>query len=216
MSDEAPGDVGGPPATAGRPRDSTIDERVLAATRASLAEIGWERTSVRGIAERAGASRAAIARRWPSKAHLALEAILGATPDLGAFGGVDLQGWVDAVVDGSFALFDRADVRAAAPGLLATLRDHDDVRTALWEGFSGPASARLLDPGGDLGASGHRPDPASAEQLQRAQAAIAVAAGAALFTSLVVGDEQVRERVVAALGEMLRAMVDLPAVDGAP
>ena len=78
--------------SAGRPRDIRIDERVLAATRASLVELGWERTSIRGVAERAGVSRPAIARRWPSKAHLVLEAILGATPDLDAFDGVDLAG----------------------------------------------------------------------------------------------------------------------------
>jgi len=176
---------------AGRPRDVRIDQRVLAATRASLAELGWDRTSIRGVAQRSGVSRPAIARRWPSKAHLVLESILGAAPDLEAFDGVDRAGWVAAVVDGSFGLFDRADVHAAAPGLLATLRDHDDIRKALWEGFSGPASALVADRSVD------------------AQAAIVLAAGAALFLSLVASDDPaLRDRVAAALTDSLPAIVE--------
>src|SRR5215207_4646958 len=99
---------------AGRPRDVGIDERVLATTRASLNVLGWERTSIRGVAERSGVSRPAITRRWPSKAHLVLEALLGATPDLAAFRDADLSGWIAGVIDGSFELFDRSEVRAAA------------------------------------------------------------------------------------------------------
>lgn len=204
MPNEQARAVEAPPTSAGRPRDIRIDERVLAATRASLAELGWERTSIRGVAERSGVSRPAIARRWPSKAHLVLESILGATPDLDAFDGVDLAGWIAAVIDGSFELFDRADVHAAAPGLLATLRDHDDVRQALWDGFSGPASALALQ----LRDRENVPPP---DVLLDAQAAIVLAAGAALFLSLVVdGDDRLRHRVTAALDTALAEIVDLP------
>ena len=145
MADRHDAGTGVSAAAAGRPRDSRIAEEVLAATRASLIELGWERTSIRGVAERSGVSRPAIARRWPSKAHLVLEAILGAAPDLDAFDGVDTAGWISGVIAGSFDIFDRPEVRAAAPGLMATLRDHPDIREALWLGFSGPASA-LVDP----------------------------------------------------------------------
>jgi AcrR family transcriptional regulator len=51
--------------TAGRPRDPSIDERVAAATRELLVEEGWDATTVRGVARRAGVSRAAVLRRWP-------------------------------------------------------------------------------------------------------------------------------------------------------
>ena len=190
-------------ARAGRPRDALIDQRVLEATRASLAELGWERTSVRGVAERAGVSRPAIARRWPSKAHLVLEAILGATPDLGAFNGTDRASWVAAVIDGSFELFDRPEVHAAAPGLLATLRDHDDIRRALWEGFSGPASALVAEPASGDG------DQFDRDRLVAAQTAIVLAAGAALFLRLVAGgDTELRDRVTTALTSTLPDIID--------
>lgn len=168
---------------AGRPRDSQIDERALAATRELLVEQGWEAMSLRGIAARADVSRAAISRRWRSKAHITLDAILGATPDLDRFRGVDGDGWVRAVVEGSFELFSRPEMRAATPGLLATLGEHDDIRAALWQGFTGPATQILLDvePAAD--------GPDEADVARDAHAVLVLAAGAALFLSLVATED---------------------------
>ncbi|MFC9356346.1 helix-turn-helix domain-containing protein [Rhodococcus sp. NPDC057014] len=155
----------------GRPRDPRIDTDVLAVTRAMLVESGWEQLSMRAIATRSGVSRASITRRWPSKAHLVLDAILGATPDLTPFEGTDREGWIRWVVTGSAELFSRPEVRAATPGLLAAIRDHDDLRTALWRGFSGP-STQLFGS-------------ADSEESNTATAVLVLAAGAALFTSLI-------------------------------
>lgn len=175
----------------GRPLDTSLDGRVLEATRSSLLEMGWNATTIRGIAERSGVSRPAIARRWPSKAHLVLAAILGETPDLEPFDGADRDGWMRAVVDGSFDLFARPEVVAAAPGLLSEFSRHPDVRDSLWQSFSGAASQLLL------GAEGRSSDPA---RTIDAQAMIAVAAGAALFASLVVGSDH------SALGARIREL----------
>lgn len=166
----------------GRPRDPRIDADVLATTREMLVEVGWEQLSLRGIAARAGVSRAALSRRWASKAHLVLDALLGATPDLAPFEGTDRTGWIDWVITGSGQLFSRPDVREALPGLLAALRDHDDLRTALWQGFSGPAA--------ELFAAHAAPDDAdSAASRERdlldAKAILVLASGAALFSSLI-------------------------------
>src|SRR4051812_1263648 len=60
--------------TPGRPRDARIDEAVLGATRELLLEVGWTGISLTSIAERAGTTRPALARRWPSLAHLVHEA----------------------------------------------------------------------------------------------------------------------------------------------
>ena len=165
---------------AGRPRDASIDERVLAVTRELLVEIGWDALSMRLIAARSGVSRSSLDRRWPSKAELVLHAILGATPDLGPFAGTDRLGWVDWVVRGSRQLFARAEVKAAVPGLLLAMGENDELRRRLWAGFSGPAVA--------LFAAGDAPDPSDAEQQGRA--IIAMAAGAALFlTTIAVEDD---------------------------
>ncbi|WP_054247669.1 TetR/AcrR family transcriptional regulator [Rhodococcus opacus] len=164
----------------GRPRDPRIDTDVLAVTRAMLVESGWEQLSMRAIATRSGVSRASITRRWPSKAHLVLDAILGATPDLTPFEGTDREGWVRWVVTGSAELFSRPEVRAATPGLLAAIRDHDDLRTALWRGFSGP-STQLFEREEGPGES------------STATAVLVLAAGAALFTSLIAVEDDTPE-----------------------
>lgn len=64
-----------PRRAAGRPRDASIDERVLAVTAAHLARSGYEAMSLVTVAEEAGTTRQAVYRRWPSKADLATAAI---------------------------------------------------------------------------------------------------------------------------------------------
>lgn len=154
----------------GRPRDSSIDDRVLAVTRQLLIDSGWDELSMRQIAVRSGVSRSSINRRWPSKSELVFHAILGATPDLTPFAGTDRRGWVDWVARGSRQLFARPDVRAAVPGLLLAMADNDALRRRLWAEFSGPAVA-LFGSGDDA-------------ELD-ARTVLALAAGAALLLSTV-------------------------------
>jgi AcrR family transcriptional regulator len=68
----------------GRPRDASIDERVTAATRALLAEQGFDATTVQAIAARAGVHSSAIYRRWPSRIEL-IEAAVSPAADLARF-----------------------------------------------------------------------------------------------------------------------------------
>jgi AcrR family transcriptional regulator len=180
----------------GRPRDASIDDRVLSVTRELLVEVGWDELSVRLVAARAGVGRSSLNRRWSSKAELVLHAILGETPDLAPFSGTDLRGWIDWVVRGSHELFSRPDVRAAVPGLLLALRENDGLRERLWESFSGPAVQLFAE----------RVHPNTPAQLRRAdldaRASLAMAAGAALFVTTVARDddsEALRRRIAALL-----------------
>jgi len=192
MDDEQPPSAG--TRSLGRPRDATIDERVLVATRELLVEEGWEGTTVRGIAARAGVSRPSIARRWPSKAWLVMEAILGPAIDSDLFADVDQVGWIQAVIDGSFELFRRPEVKAAVPGLLAALADSEELRASLFSSFTGPP----IDLYSELSADERDPDDRSLD----ARAVIVLAAGAALFSALIVGNDA-DERLVARVGELL-------------
>ncbi|WP_042906276.1 helix-turn-helix domain-containing protein, partial [Mycobacterium avium] len=65
----------------GRPRDPRIDAAVLRATVELLAETGYPGLLVSAIAQRAGTSKPAIYRRWPSKAHLVHEAVFPVSAD---------------------------------------------------------------------------------------------------------------------------------------
>jgi AcrR family transcriptional regulator len=51
---------------------------------AELAEVGYARLSVERVAERAGASKASLYRRWPSKVELVMDAVYHLLPDPGA------------------------------------------------------------------------------------------------------------------------------------
>ncbi|GAB92412.1 TetR/AcrR family transcriptional regulator [Gordonia rhizosphera] len=73
----------------GRPRDPVLDERILRATRALVAEVGYHRVSMESIAARAGVGKATLYRRWPTKADVITDAFrseLAAppTPDTGS------------------------------------------------------------------------------------------------------------------------------------
>jgi AcrR family transcriptional regulator len=180
----------------GRPRDASIDQKVLSATRELLMEVGWDELSVRMVATRAGVGRASLARRWSSKAELVLHAILGESPDLSPFSGTDLAGWIDWVVRGSHELFSAPDVREAVPGLLLALRENADLRNALWADFSGPA-VKLFTEHVESGTPAQR-----RRAALDAKALLVMAAGAALFmTSIAVEDDSdaLRKRITALL-----------------
>jgi AcrR family transcriptional regulator len=59
----------------GRPRSARVDDAILAAARAELAEHGYARMSVDGVAARAGVSKPSVYLRHRTKADLATAAI---------------------------------------------------------------------------------------------------------------------------------------------
>jgi AcrR family transcriptional regulator len=84
--------------------DRSRDPAILNATLASLAENGYNATSMNDIAARAGVGKAAIYRRWSSKAALITDALVywrpqllsGDAPDTGT-----LAGDFDALIEGA-------------------------------------------------------------------------------------------------------------------
>lgn len=59
----------------GRPRDASIDVKVIGCALDMLNECGLGGMSVEGIAARAGVSKASIYRRWDSKDELVVDAV---------------------------------------------------------------------------------------------------------------------------------------------
>lgn len=136
-----------PEQSPGRPRDPKIDEAVLDAVRDLLLEVGYAGLSLTAIAERAGTTRPALSRRWPSLPHLVHEAAFpadltlpradpGTAPD------------VRALVAGSLAAFAHPVARAAAPGLVAAITADPGLHRRLLARFSaalGGIEQPLLD-----------------------------------------------------------------------
>ena len=120
------------PTGGGRPRDRRIDDSVLTATADLLEEVGYLRLTVGAIAERAGTTKPAIYRRWPTKAHLVHEAVFPVSGRSGTVPpGDDLRSDIRALVAIGVDLLGRPAARAALPGLMAEMTDdstlHADV-----------------------------------------------------------------------------------------
>lgn len=64
-------EAGGP----GRPRDPSVEARVIEAATAELAERGFEAFSMRSVARRAGVARPSLALRWPDRDSLIVETL---------------------------------------------------------------------------------------------------------------------------------------------
>jgi AcrR family transcriptional regulator len=67
-----------------RRRGAALEGAILEAVLAGLAETGYARLSVEQVAERAGASKASLYRRWPSKVELVMDAMYHMLPDAGS------------------------------------------------------------------------------------------------------------------------------------
>lgn len=129
----------------GRPRDPRIDAAVLRATVELLAETGYPGLLVSAIAERAGTSKPAIYRRWPSKAHLVHEAVFPigagtAIPDTGSAA----EG-LREMVRRATAFLTTPAARAALPGLIGEMSADPSLHSALLERFAGIIGGGLAD-----------------------------------------------------------------------
>lgn len=136
----------------GRPRDPHIDGAVLDTTVEVLAQVGYAGLTLEAVARRAGTTKPAIYRRWPTRQALVLAALrrrLGGTPRVADSGCVvcDLTGGVGVFL---------AAFRRMPPGVLAALLadckgDHRDTfMTQLFEPQR-EAVSRIVDRARDRG-----------------------------------------------------------------
>ena len=75
------GPAGADHRTRPRRRGAALEGAILGAVLAELGEEGYARLSVERVAERAGASKASVYRRWPGKAELVMDAVRSVLPD---------------------------------------------------------------------------------------------------------------------------------------
>lgn len=121
------------PRSRGRPRSGDIDMAVGKAVWELLDEIGYEGLTFDAVAERAGCSRPALYRRWPSKRVMVLEVIHGlieitatARPVTPGKGVEAIYGWLRGLIDflsgsGRGALLSLSHVRRRDSDLAAAL-----------------------------------------------------------------------------------------------
>lgn len=145
---------------------------MLEATVELLGEMGYADLTVDAIAKRAGTSKPAIYRRWPSKAHLVHEAVypMGEATELPDTG--SLAGDVRAMVRRSADFLATPSARAGLTGLVGELAADPTLHAKLLERFSDVVSRGLTERLDAAVARGEaRPD-ATADDLLEAVAGI--------------------------------------------
>jgi AcrR family transcriptional regulator len=114
----------------GRPRDASIDERVLGATRDLLAEHGFDATTVQAITERSGVHASAVYRRWASRIEIIEEAVFPGFTSFAVPATGDLRRDLRRFIRVYLATLGEPAARAAMPGLLASYQAVDREDTA--------------------------------------------------------------------------------------
>lgn len=129
----------------GRPRNETYDDRILDATMAILAEDGYPRLTIDGVAARANVGRPTIYRRWPSKPALIVAALARSTglapaPDTGS-----LRDDLLAVQEHQVTLMNSNGFRRITPGLVADLSADPELAHTYLADYIAPRRQSVWD-----------------------------------------------------------------------
>ncbi len=123
------------PRRPGRRRDESKDDAILLATRELLAERGFDGMTMDAVADRAGAGKATVYRRWPSKVQLTVDAVVCAKgvptsiddiPDTGS-----LRTDLLAIRSGRR----RSDESELMSGLMSAVKENPEVAAVFHEQF---------------------------------------------------------------------------------
>ena len=120
----------------GRRRDDSKDDVILEAARELIAERGFDGMTMDAVADRAGAGKATVYRRWPSKVQLTVDAIVCGR-------GVPMS--ADDIPDTGSLRSDLLAVRFGRPrsddeselmsGVISAVKENPDVAAAFHEQF---------------------------------------------------------------------------------
>jgi len=146
----------------GRPREQRVDQDVAEATCALLGEVGYARLTIEAVAARAGVGKAAIYRRWTSKADLVFASAvhpldLPLPSDTGA-----LRGDLTALVESIVACLTPPAAAEAVPGLLGDLSHDPELANRFRTTFVEQERATvviILERAASRGELGEWPDP---------------------------------------------------------
>jgi len=125
----------------GRPRDERIDAAVRRAVMEILNEVGYGRLTLEAVAARAGTSKPTLRRRWHSRQHLVVSALVqtmgtSPTPDTGCTH-CDLVAGIRTLTHA----FTTTVGRRALPALIADLADDPELQSEFLNGLFHPRRA---------------------------------------------------------------------------
>lgn len=190
----------------GRPRNIGIDAAILVAARELLAEVGYAQVTMDATAARAGTSKAAIYRRFKSKAELLFAAAMHTSnielpPDTGSFRG-DLLALARRIRSNMSA----PAAREVAPQVLAEISRSPEVSQRLRTVFVATERAEIeaiLTRATKRGELTRMPSVATVHRML----------GGALFFTIFVIDETIDDAELAAVIDALSAGLSVERLD---
>ena len=114
----------------GRPRDASIDARVIAAVLELLVDVGFAGTTIQAISRRSNIHSSAIYRRWPNRIELIEEAVFPGLDVLAVRPTGDLRRDLRRFVRSYVRTLGSPAARAAMPALLETYQSGGSTRDA--------------------------------------------------------------------------------------
>jgi AcrR family transcriptional regulator len=133
-----PPSIGLAPAARGRPRDTGVDERILASTFRQLVEVGYAGLSIESVASDAGVAKTTIYRRYPTKRDLVVAALRESTPFPAPSLDLPAREALEAFVRGAISVL----IESGAFRVLGSLLVEDQRHPGLLDVFR----QRILDP----------------------------------------------------------------------
>ena len=129
-------------AVRGRPRDTRLDQRIVAATLSLISERGLSGMAMDEVAARSGVSKATIYQRWPSKEALVIHALRQLQLELPKLKAADPRTNCITLLRDAIDMDDRHAAERILARTIAELPDHPDLAPIL--------RSRIIDPRREL------------------------------------------------------------------
>ena len=129
----------------GRPRDTTVDQRILQATTSLLTQKGFRGLRVDDVARSTGVPKSTIYRRWPSLTDLAVAAVDDALGDRQAVISDDPLVDLAQIVVRTHALFISSPLASALPQLALELVNRPEAARLYRERVISPLRDAAID-----------------------------------------------------------------------
>ncbi|MFI0975999.1 TetR/AcrR family transcriptional regulator [Streptomyces sp. NPDC021093] len=129
----------------GRPRDSRVDEKILRTARELIDEVGYPALTVDQVAARAGVGKAAIYRRYGSKAEMAFVATMHEQSLPPWAGTGSLHGDLLALVRTYHARMAAPAARQLAPALISELAANPELDSRFQDTFMAAEQAGFAE-----------------------------------------------------------------------
>ncbi|MEV0482976.1 TetR/AcrR family transcriptional regulator [Streptomyces sp. NPDC050508] len=174
------------PRAAGRPRSTTADTAILAATREALVELGWSKLTLGDVATRAGVAKTTLYRRWAGKNELVVDAVAELFDELHLPDRGTLAADIEGVVLQFAAILARPEAKSGLMAVVAESTRDEALRERIRESIVDRQKCLVVEGRERAQARGELPPETDPEEAARtADLIFDVVAGAVVHRTLV-------------------------------